>query len=165
MVLPYIDMNPPRVYMWSQTWTPLPPPSLQQPSGSSPCTSPKHAVSCIRHRLAIRFLGQELLKGSFREIESEGGGYIQNSSQIQDASWNWSCGGLIHVILIVLSTADLQLKGQLVSISLRPVLEIVQDVTAYVMLQAGHCSVNFFCLVGLSVSANQHKGYGSEYYL
>ena len=27
LVLPYIDMNPPRVYMRSQTWTPLPPPS------------------------------------------------------------------------------------------------------------------------------------------
>ena len=25
-------------------------------SGSSPCTSPKHPVSCIKHRLAIRFL-------------------------------------------------------------------------------------------------------------
>ena len=24
LVLPYIDMNPPRVYMWSQTWTPPP---------------------------------------------------------------------------------------------------------------------------------------------
>ena len=35
---------------------PLPPPSPQHPSGSSPCTSPKHAVSCIRHRLVIRFL-------------------------------------------------------------------------------------------------------------
>ena len=55
LVLPYIDMNPPRVYMWSQTWTPLPPPSPQHPSGSSPCTSPKHAVSCIGHRLVIRF--------------------------------------------------------------------------------------------------------------
>ena len=48
LVLPYIDMNPPRVYMWSQTWSPLPPASPQQPSGSSPCTSPKHAVSYIR---------------------------------------------------------------------------------------------------------------------
>ena len=56
LVLPYIDMNPPRVYMRSQTWTPLPTPSPQHPSGSSPCTSPKHAVSCIRHRLAIQFL-------------------------------------------------------------------------------------------------------------
>ena len=35
------------------TWTPLPPPSPQHPSGSSPCTSPKHAVSCIGHRLVI----------------------------------------------------------------------------------------------------------------
>ena len=26
LVLPYIDMNPPRVYMRSQTWTPHPPP-------------------------------------------------------------------------------------------------------------------------------------------
>ena len=56
LVLPYIDMNPPRVYMRSQTWTPLPPPFPQHPSESSPCTSPKHAVSCIGHRLAIRFL-------------------------------------------------------------------------------------------------------------
>ena len=39
-----------------KTWIPLPPPSPQQPSGSSPCTSPKHAVSCIGHRLVIRFL-------------------------------------------------------------------------------------------------------------
>ena len=56
LVLPYIDMNPPRVYMRSQTWNPFPPPSPQHPSGSSPCTSPKHAVSCIGQRLVIRFL-------------------------------------------------------------------------------------------------------------
>ena len=35
LVLPYIDMNLPQVYMRSQTWTPLPPPSPQHPSGSS----------------------------------------------------------------------------------------------------------------------------------
>ena len=52
----YIDMNPPRVYMRSQTWSPLPPPSPQHPSGSSLCTSPKHAVSCIGQRLVIQFL-------------------------------------------------------------------------------------------------------------
>ena len=56
LVLPYIDMNPPRVYMSSQTWTPLPPATPYHLSGSSPCTSPKHPVSCIEHRLAIRFL-------------------------------------------------------------------------------------------------------------
>ena len=56
LVLPYIDMNPPQVYMSSQTWTPLPPPTPHHRSGSSPCTSPKHPVSCIEPRLAICFL-------------------------------------------------------------------------------------------------------------
>ena len=56
LVLPYIDMNQPRVYMSSQSWTPLPPPTPYHLSGSSPCTSPKHTVSCIEHKLAIHFL-------------------------------------------------------------------------------------------------------------
>ena len=56
LVLPYIDMNQPWVYMSSQSWTPLPPPTPYHLSGSSPCTSPKHPVSCIEHRLAICFL-------------------------------------------------------------------------------------------------------------
>ena len=56
LVLPYIDMNPPQVYMNSQPWTPLPPPSSYHLSGSSQCTSPKHPVSHIEPRLAIRFL-------------------------------------------------------------------------------------------------------------
>ena len=56
LVLPYIDMNLPRVYMSSQSWTPLPPLTPYHLSGSSPCTSPKHPVSCIKHRLVIRFL-------------------------------------------------------------------------------------------------------------
>ena len=56
LVLPYIDMNPPRVYMSSQSWAPLPPPTPYHLSGSSLCTGPKHPVSCIEHRLAICFL-------------------------------------------------------------------------------------------------------------
>ena len=56
LVLPYIDMNLPRVYMSSLSWTLLPPPSPYHLSGSSLCTSPKDPVSCIEHRLAIRFL-------------------------------------------------------------------------------------------------------------
>ena len=56
MVLPYIDMNPPQVYMSSQPWIPLSSPSPFHLSGSSQCTSPKHPVSCIEPRLAIRFL-------------------------------------------------------------------------------------------------------------
>ena len=54
LVLPYIDVNQPRVYMSSQSCTPLPSP--YHLSGSSLCTSPKHPVSCIEHRLALRFL-------------------------------------------------------------------------------------------------------------
>ena len=48
-------MNQPPVYMCSPSWTPLPPPSLSHPSGSSQCTSPKHPVSCIEPGLAICF--------------------------------------------------------------------------------------------------------------
>ena len=56
MVLPYINMNLPQLYTCSQSWTLLPPPSPYHPSGSSQCTSPKHAVSCIQLGLAIHYL-------------------------------------------------------------------------------------------------------------
>ena len=56
MVLPYIKMNPPQVYMCSPSWTHLPPASPYHPSGSSQCTSPKHPVSCIEPGLATRFI-------------------------------------------------------------------------------------------------------------
>ena len=39
--LPYINMSPPWVYTYSQSWTHLPPHSPYHPSGSSQCTSPK----------------------------------------------------------------------------------------------------------------------------
>ena len=55
MVLPYIDMNVPQVYTCSPSWTPLPHPSPNHPSGSSQCTSPEHPVSCIEPGLAIHF--------------------------------------------------------------------------------------------------------------
>ena len=46
LVLPYINMNVPRVYMCSPSWNPFRPPSPYHPSGSSQCTSPMHPVSC-----------------------------------------------------------------------------------------------------------------------
>ena len=49
-------MNPPQVYMCSPSQTPLLPPSLYHPSGSSQCTSPKQPVSCTELGLAIRFI-------------------------------------------------------------------------------------------------------------
>ena len=56
LVLPYINMHPPRVYTCFPSWTPLPPSSPYHPSGSSQCTSPKLPVSCIKPGLAICFL-------------------------------------------------------------------------------------------------------------
>ena len=55
LVLPYINMNLPRLYTCSPSWTPLLPPSPYHPSGSSQCTSRKHLVSCIEPGLAIQF--------------------------------------------------------------------------------------------------------------
>ena len=52
----HTNMNPPRVYMCSPSWTHLSPLSPHHPSRSSQCTSPKHPVSCIEPGLAIRFL-------------------------------------------------------------------------------------------------------------
>ena len=56
LVLPYVNMNPPWVYTCSQSYTPLPPPSPYHLSGSSQCTSPKHLISYMEPRLAMRFL-------------------------------------------------------------------------------------------------------------
>ena len=44
------------VYTCSPSWTPLPPPSLYHPSGSSQCTSSENPVSCIEPGLAIHFI-------------------------------------------------------------------------------------------------------------
>ena len=56
LVLPYINMHLPQVYMCSASWTPLPPPSPYHPSGLSQFTSPKLPISCIEPGLAIHFL-------------------------------------------------------------------------------------------------------------
>ena len=55
LVLQYIKINLPQVYMCSPSWTHLPPPSPYHPSESSQCTSPEHPVSCIEPGLVIRF--------------------------------------------------------------------------------------------------------------
>ena len=46
------------------------------------------------------------------------------------SSYNWSCSGLISVILIVSKAVIFQFQGQFIPVSLRPVLRIV---AAYVM--------------------------------
>ena len=64
LVLPYIKMNLPQVYMCSPSWTLLPPPSPYHPSGSSRRTSPKHPVSCIEPGLATHWFFPLLLSSS-----------------------------------------------------------------------------------------------------
>ena len=53
LVLPYIDMNLPWMYLCSPPCTLLPLPSPSHPSGSSPCTSPEHPVSRIEPGLVM----------------------------------------------------------------------------------------------------------------
>ena len=55
LVLPYININLPQVYMCSSSWIPLPLPYPYHPSGSSQRTSPEHPISCIKPGLAICF--------------------------------------------------------------------------------------------------------------
>ena len=40
VVLPYTDMDPPWVYMWCPSWTPLPPPFYPIPLGHPSATAP-----------------------------------------------------------------------------------------------------------------------------
>ena len=56
LVLLYINMHPPQVYMCSPPWISLPPPSPYHASGSSQCTSPRLPVSCIKPGLETHFL-------------------------------------------------------------------------------------------------------------
>ena len=76
-------MNPPRVYTSFQSWIPLPPPIPYHHSGSPPCTSPKHPVSCIEHRLAFFFFQFNLVW----------------SSLFLDwfLSQQWNCLNLVHL--------------------------------------------------------------------
>ena len=69
----------------------------------------------------------------------------------------------VRMILIVLSTVNLQHQGQLVPILLRQILGIVQAIDLVLLnmeqlmswLQSGHHEVRFFPLVAVTVSAAQ----------
>ena len=68
-------------------------------------------------------------------------------------------GGLLSIILIVLSTVNLHFQGWSVSISLRLILGTLANLS---WLETGHHVVNLFHLVGVSVSITELMGYGSE---
>ena len=55
LVLPYLDMNPPQVYMCSPSGTPLPPHTPTHPSGLSQFTGFEFSVPCIKPGLVICF--------------------------------------------------------------------------------------------------------------
>ena len=54
-VLSYIGMNQPWICMYFPSRSPLPPPSLPAPSGSSQCYQARALVSCIQPGLVICF--------------------------------------------------------------------------------------------------------------
>ena len=73
---------------------------------------------------------QKVLKEHFRGLQA-GVLCAKQQGHLQQSSWNWSCGGLISVILIVLRRVNLQFQNQFVPISLSPIL---RTVAAYVMV-------------------------------
>ena len=51
-----MDMNQPWIYMYSPSRSPLPPPSLPNPSGSSQCTRPEHLSHASRDTCTPTFI-------------------------------------------------------------------------------------------------------------
>ena len=72
-------------------------------------------------------------------------------------------GGLTSVILIVLSTTNLQFQALFCFHFLDAKFRRCGSFMS--CLQSGHHAVNFFHLAGVSVSTRQFTGYGSEFYL
>ena len=78
--------------------------------------------------------GGRVLKAEFQGVHRLGqGAMCRNNTVSSNTHLEIGHGGLISVILIVLSTVNLQVQGWFVPISLRPVLGIMQDGAAYVM--------------------------------
>ena len=92
--------------------------------------------------------GQALLKGEFQGCLGRGRGYMQKQhSQLWQSSGNWSRCDLISVILIVLSTVNLQFQGWLFS----HFCEASSENCGSLMLWQGFgLCVNVFHLLGVS---------------
>ena len=99
LVLPNIKMNPPQVYMCSPSWTLLPPPSPFHPSGSSQCTSPKHAffTSWATRKAPVRETQVQSL-GREDPLEKGNGNPLQYScleNPMDRGAW-WACSPWGH---------------------------------------------------------------------
>ena len=94
MVLPYIKMNLPQVYMCSPSRTLLPPPSPCHPSGSSQCTSLKHPVSwSLNFKIMITFNIHEI-SNSFQRS------YLNSQSIAIQEQKNGYPGFLMSVLFV-----------------------------------------------------------------
>ena len=87
-------------------------------------------------QLPVTDSGQELL-------EAEGGGYIQKQNYQLTVTLKLVISGLTSVILTVLSTVNIQVQGQFVSISCIQFSEFQRLIS---WVQSGHDVVNFFHL-------------------
>ena len=118
-------------------------------------------VGCGVGRLSEGWLSRTANRWTWASVDRGRGHVWKRHSQLWQPSWNWSCSGLTSVVVIILSTVNLQFQGWLVPISLRPVLGFWQLMSRP---QSGRHVVKDH-LLGLSVPIRQLPGRGSEYYL
>ena len=106
-----------------------------------------------KNQLPVVHQGTKGFKGAFQGYTG-GGAMCKNHSQLQQSSWNWSCGGLTSIILMVLSTVNLQFQGPFIPISLKRFSELCQMEQLMSWLPSGHPAVSFYHLVVVLVSIN-----------
>ena len=71
MVLPYIDMNPPWVYICSPCWTPLPPPSPSHPSLKCALSCSTYALQPLGGAQVFFYRASSIHKGKIEKVSKE----------------------------------------------------------------------------------------------
>lgn len=70
----------------------------------------KRWIHVPKNQLLLVHQGTKCFKGAFRGLQA-GVLCAKQQGQLRHSSWNWSCGGLISVILIVLNSVNLPFPG------------------------------------------------------
>ena len=86
LVLSYIDMIPPRMYMCSPSWTPLPPPSPSHPSGS--CSTLWNPMDCSPPGSSVHGILQARILEWVAISSSRGSSWPKDQTQV---SWCLLC--------------------------------------------------------------------------
>ena len=81
-------------------------------------------------------------------LQTEGGAPCRAPQSTLTLIFKFVTSSLTSIILMVSCTVSFQFQVQFISISFRPVLRIVATMS---WLQSGHCVINFFHLVEISV--------------